>query len=158
MTNAIRWLILLALPFSGPAVSDDLYGCPAPGGGLVFTDLPCRSLLRTQGAVADGALPAGPNTDAVLLAARFAQAEVNIKSRSDRPVSVESRAVAMSYPECQAARPEVINLLNDRRAKIQSATQGGGLSIDRVPTASGSVLVICSEPDHRMLLTRLAAR
>ena len=68
--------------------------------------------------------------------------------------SAESTSKAMSFDQCQSLQANVIAQLNVPPEDIVHVVNTAVLTITRVITADGSVLISCSDPDQKMVITR----
>lgn len=68
--------------------------------------------------------------------------------------AAESTSRAMSFDECQSLQANVIAQLNVPPEDIIHVVNTAILTITRVITADGSVLISCSDPDQKMVITR----
>lgn len=66
---------------------------------------------------------------------------------------VQSKSIPMSFDECQANQANTIAQLNVPASDIEPIVNSSVLTITRVYTADGSVLISCSEPDQKMVVT-----
>ncbi len=65
----------------------------------------------------------------------------------------QSKSISMSFDECQAYQANTIAKLNVPASDIEPIVNSSVLTITRVYTADGSVLISCSEPDQKMVVT-----
>lgn len=67
---------------------------------------------------------------------------------------VDTTSVSVSFDECIARRELVIAKLNVNPRDIVPIVNTGILTMTRVCTSDGSVLVSCSKPDSKMVITQ----
>lgn len=65
----------------------------------------------------------------------------------------QSKSIPMSFDECQAYQASTIAKLNVPATDIEPVVNSSILTITRVYTADGSVLISCSKPDKKMVVT-----
>lgn len=67
--------------------------------------------------------------------------------------AAQSHSEQMTFEECLAHRERVIISLNVNPQNIIPVVNTGIVTITRICTADGSVLITCSKPDQKMVLT-----
>ncbi|PHN32148.1 hypothetical protein AO240_09065 [Pseudomonas sp. ICMP 460] len=65
----------------------------------------------------------------------------------------QSKSISMSFDECQSYQASTIAKLNVPASDIEPIVNSSVLTITRVYTADGSVLISCSKPDQKMVVT-----
>lgn len=67
---------------------------------------------------------------------------------------VSSSSIPMNFEACLAKKESVIAALGMSPTDIIPVVNTGILTITRVCTVDGSVLITCSKPDQKMIVTR----
>ena len=65
----------------------------------------------------------------------------------------QSKSIPMSFEDCQAYQASTIAKLNVPASDVEPIVNSAVLTITRVYTSDGSVLISCSEPDRKMVIT-----
>lgn len=65
-----------------------------------------------------------------------------------------SRSIDMDFQSCLATRSQVIAQLNVNPRDIIEIVNTGMLTVTRVCTSDGSVLITCSKEDRKMVVTQ----
>lgn len=68
--------------------------------------------------------------------------------------SADSQSVSMSFEACLAAKERTIASLGVNPRDIIPIVNTNVMTMTRVCTADGSVLITCSKPDSKMVITR----
>jgi hypothetical protein len=68
-------------------------------------------------------------------------------------VAAESKSMDMSFEKCQSVQANTIAQLNVPASNIIPVVSTSSLTITRLITADGSVLISCSAPDQKMVIT-----
>jgi hypothetical protein len=156
---------LLLAAAAGAAAQGTIHRCATPDGGVTLSDKPCPLTQPRTPTPAVGARPASGalseqqrrQVAADLerqLAAAMANRQAPAQPPAREPATLPPPVVTpMSYPECTAnVRSMVLTLAGQRRTRVIVA--GPAFSITRICTDDASLLVTCSAPDGRMVITR----
>lgn len=73
-------------------------------------------------------------------------------------VHAQIKTISMPYAQCISTREQVIVGLEVNPADIVPIVNSNLLTITRICTAEGSVLITCSNPDSKMLIQQSKAR
>lgn len=65
----------------------------------------------------------------------------------------ETKTMSLEFNDCIARREQVISSLNVNPRDIIPVVNTGIMTMTRVCTVDGSVLVTCSKPDAKMVIT-----
>ncbi len=68
--------------------------------------------------------------------------------------SAESKSISMSFEKCQAVQANTIAELNVPPSDIVHLVNTSVMTMTRVYVADGSVIISCSAPDNKMVITR----
>lgn len=68
--------------------------------------------------------------------------------------AAESSSVSMSFEKCQAAQANTIAQLNVPPSDIVHIVNTSAMTMTRVYVADGSVIITCSAPDNKMVITK----
>ncbi|WP_019097724.1 MULTISPECIES: hypothetical protein [Pseudomonas] len=68
--------------------------------------------------------------------------------------AAESSSVSMSFEKCQAAQANTIAQLNVPPDDIVHIVNTGVMTMTRIYVEDGSVLITCSGPDNKMVITK----
>jgi len=69
----------------------------------------------------------------------------------------ESNSIPMSFQDCLSRKTQVIASLGVNPRHIIPIVNTGIMTMDRICTSDGSVLITCSKPDRKMIVTKSAA-
>ncbi len=75
-------------------------------------------------------------------------------SSSQAFAAAESTSVSMSFEKCQAVQANTIAELNVPSGDIAQIVNTSVLTITKIYTADGSILISCSNPDQKMVITK----
>lgn len=70
------------------------------------------------------------------------------------PAAAESTSTPMSFEKCQAAQANTIAQLNVPPGDIVHIVNTSVMTMTRLYTADGSVIITCSAPDNKMVITK----
>ncbi|WP_192560297.1 hypothetical protein [Pseudomonas allokribbensis] len=68
--------------------------------------------------------------------------------------AAESTSVSMSFEKCQSVQANTIAELNVSPGDIAHVVNTSMLTITKIYTADGSILISCSNPDQKMVITK----
>ena len=68
--------------------------------------------------------------------------------------AAESSSVPMSFEKCQSAQANTIAQLNVRPGDIVHIVNTSVMTMTRIYVDDGSVLITCSAPDSKMVITK----
>lgn len=68
--------------------------------------------------------------------------------------AAESNSVSMSFEKCQAVQAKTIAQLNVPASDIVHVVNTSTLTITKIYTTDGSILISCSNPDQKMVITK----
>ena len=66
----------------------------------------------------------------------------------------ESQSIDMSFEKCLVTKQSTIASLNVKPSDIKEIVNTSILTITKVCTVDGGVLISCSKPDNKMVITR----
>ncbi|MFG0466586.1 hypothetical protein ACF8LF_18420 [Pseudomonas putida] len=67
--------------------------------------------------------------------------------------AADSKSMSMSFERCQAVQQSTIAQLGVPASDVISVVNTKALTITRVLTSDGSILISCSAPDQKMVIT-----
>lgn len=65
----------------------------------------------------------------------------------------QSKSIPMSFDDCQAYQASTVAQLNVPASDIEPIVNSSILTMTRIYTSDGSVLISCSKPDQKMVIT-----
>lgn len=164
-----------------------VYRCPAENGSNVYTDKPCsdgdrsedgswvnlqeeRQRLREQQRI-DAERQAEREREAHRLAIEQqekerrereeqARARAKAHSQTKRRAALpapKTETLSLPFNECLARKAQVIASLGVNPRDIIPIVNTGIMTMDRICTVDGSVLITCSKPDRKMAITQSSA-
>lgn len=68
--------------------------------------------------------------------------------------AAESTSTSMSFEKCQAVQANTIAQLNVPPGDIVHIVNTSTMTMTRLYTADGSVIITCSAPDNKMVITK----
>jgi hypothetical protein len=159
--------------FAVGAASGEVFKCPAPDGSMVFTDQPCtKGFKNNNGAwvsVEEEArkerqrLESERNERQRIEREKEEEARMSAKrleqeSKQTRPSSGTappvSDSISMSFQDCLSRKTQIVASLNVNPRDIIPIVNTGIMTMDRICTSDGSVLITCSKPDKKMVVTK----
>lgn len=175
--NTLHWgtgCLLLCCVFE--VALGEIYRCPDSTGAYVFTDQPCSAGDRQE----DGAWvnieeerrrererrQMEAEREARRLAAEREEAERMARERANASVAPPRNSLAqkpktdtlsVSFDECLARKAQVIASLGVNPRDIIPIVNTAIMTMDRICTVDGSVLITCSKLDRKMAVTKSSA-
>ena len=67
--------------------------------------------------------------------------------------AADSKSMSMSFEKCQAVQRSTIAQLGVPASDVISVVNTNALTITRILTSDGSILISCSAPDQKMVIT-----
>ncbi|TVT59848.1 MAG: hypothetical protein FHK82_02390 [Sedimenticola thiotaurini] len=141
----------------------EIYRCPGVDGTLVFADKPCNAIDTKEKWIS---LEEADRIDAEnrerIAKEREKERQMMTEKKKKEAVSVvsprrelppKSEAFFLSFEDCLARKTQVIASLGIHPQNLMPIVNTGILTIDRVCTVDGSVLITCSKLDRKMIIT-----
>lgn len=172
---------LLALVCASPSGEAAVYKCPSASGATTFSDKPCPNAQRKDGhqwidveeetrrkREEEHRLAA----EAARLRTEREEAEARRKATeklrqttppaspshsSSANAKPSSQSISMSFEQCISKRESVIASLGVNPRDIKPIVDTGLMTMTRICTNDGSVLITCSSVDQKMIITQSSA-
>lgn len=164
---ALTLLLSVALP-----VYAQVYKCPNSDGTTSFSDKPCPDTSGRPRTDPKVTRPDQSPTEAAArerkamidkweseLKAELAKRAAEEARRARQPTNAsqtaapDSTSTTMSFEQCVATVTSTIRRLNAAPRDVRQIVRTNVMTMTRICTADGSVLITCSQPDSRMVTT-----
>jgi hypothetical protein len=164
--SPVRAAFLLATLTPGMDTLAQVYQCQQPGGATVFSDKPCPG-QRPANAPPTPAPAPRPGNSAAERAAAVKRWEAEIEAEQRRRAAAaplqpnpatpapapSSQSLPMPFNQCNAQVADML-LTVAGKARTQLLVRSPELTMTRICTSDGSVLLTCNAGDQNMVITR----
>jgi len=90
--------------------------------------------------------------------ARMREEKPKKQASNHQNTTLESQSIPMSFRECLSRKVQVIASLGVNLRDVIPLVNTNIMTMDRICTSDGSILISCSKPDKKMIVTNSSAK